>query len=307
MSFKVTILGCGAALPTNNRNPSAQYVECNNRHILIDCGEGTQMQIRKFKVHFQKITHILISHLHGDHFFGLPGLLSTMNLLGRNTGITVYGPQNLQTILQDIMSFGGQKLNFQLNFVALNFEEEQILFEDKLFLIKSFPLKHRIPTCGFRIEEKKKEYSINSKVTKELAIPLKDYPKLKLGENIILENGKIINFKSCVVEPKKPLSYAYCSDTYPSAKYIKAIRHVDLLYHEATFTEELLARAKTTLHSTAKQAAEIALKAKVNYLIIGHFSSRYENGEAHLNEAKKVFENTKVAEDGMLLDMLKII
>ena len=157
MSFKITILGSGAALPTNKRGPSAQYIDCINRHLLIDCGEGTQTQLRKFGVHFQKISHIFISHLHGDHFFGLPGLLSTMNLLGRNTGLTIYGPENLHALLNDIFSCGGQQLNFNLNFVPLDFTEEKVLFEDKLICVKSFPLKHRIPTCGFKIEEKTKE------------------------------------------------------------------------------------------------------------------------------------------------------
>ena len=179
MSFKITILGSGAALPTNKRGPSAQYIDCINRHLLIDCGEGTQTQLRKFGVHFQKISHIFISHLHGDHFFGLPGLLSTMNLLGRNTGLTIYGPENLHALLNDIFSCGGQQLNFNLNFVPLDFTEEKVLFEDKLICVKSFPLKHRVPTCGFKIEEKTKEYRINAEATKNLSIPLKDYPKLK--------------------------------------------------------------------------------------------------------------------------------
>lgn len=303
MSFKITILGSGAALPTSKRGPSAQYIECINRHLLIDCGEGTQMQLRKFGIHFQKISHILISHLHGDHFFGLPGLLSTMNLLGRNTGITIYGPANLFGLLNDIYSSGGQHLNFTLNFVALDFKEEKVIFEDKLIRVKSFPLKHRILTCGFKIEEKIKEYSINSEVTKELAIPLKDYPKLKRGENIVLENGTKIDFRNCVFAPKNPRAYAYCSDTYPSDKYLNSIQGVDMLYHEATFTEELADRAKTTFHSTAKKAAEIAQKAKVKKLILGHLSSRYENSEGHLQEATQIFKDTIVAEDGMVIEL----
>ena len=304
MSFKITILGSGAALPTNKRGPSAQYIDCINRHLLIDCGEGTQIQLRKFGVHFQKINHIFISHLHGDHFFGLPGLLSTMNLLGRNTGLTIYGPENLHALLNDIFSCGGQQLNFNLNFVPIDFTEEKVLVEDKLICIKSFPLKHRIPTCGFKIEEKTKEYSINAEATKKLSIPLKDYPKLKRGENIVLENGKQIDFRSCVLEPKNPRSYAYCSDTYPSDKYLNSIQGVDLLYHEATFTEELADRAKSTLHSTAKKAAEIAQKANVKKLMLGHLSSRYENSEGHLLEATQIFKDTIVAEDGMVIELL---
>ena len=297
MSFKITILGSGAALPTNKRGPSAQYIDCINRHLLIDCGEGTQTQLRKFGVHFQKISHIFISHLHGDHFFGLPGLLSTMNLLGRNTGLTIYGPENLHALLNDIFSCGGQQLNFNLNFVPLDFTEEKVLFEDKLICVKSFPLKHRVPTCGFKIEEKTKEYSINAEATKKLSIPLKDYPKLKRGENIVLENGTKIDFRSCVLDPKKSHSYAYCSDTYPSNKYLNSIEKVDLLYHEATFTEKEADRAKATMHSTAKQAATIAQKAGVGRLLLGHLSARFDGVEAHLKEARPLFENVVVVSD----------
>lgn len=299
MSFKVTILGSGAALPTYKRAPSSQYIECNNRHILIDCGEGTQMQLRKYGVKFQKISYIFISHLHGDHFFGLPGLLSTMQLLGRNQGITIFGHPELEGILQSLMEVGHNKLTFKLNFVPLQFKEEQLIFEDRLIEVRSFPLKHRIETCGFRIQEKPKEYKLNSENLKDSGLSLEHYPKLKRGENIVLESGETIHFEDFTFPPKPSFSYAYCSDTAPKEKIIDSIKGVSVLYHEATFIEEHKDRAKATFHSTAKQAAVVAVKANAYKLILGHFSSRYEDATKHLEEAKTIFENTLAAEDGM--------
>lgn len=305
MSFTVTILGSGAALPTGKRNPTSQYIFCNNRHILIDCGEGTQMQLRKFGIPFQRITHIFISHLHGDHFFGLPGLLSTMNLLGRNQGVTIYGPPTLETLLKNILECGGHKLTFGLKFVPVTNDKEQLIFEDKLLEIKSFPLKHRIPTCGFRIQEKPKEYRLNAIALKEDNIPFEFFHRLKKGESPIDENGKKIDFKNYTFTPKPSLSYSYCSDTAYSEKIIPFIKDSTLLYHEATFTENQKDRAKATFHSTAKQAAEIASKAGVGKLMLGHISSRYSETETHLIEAKQIFDNTLIAEDGLKIDLEK--
>ena len=305
MSFTVTILGSGAALPTGKRNPTSQYIFCNNRHILIDCGEGTQMQLRKFGIPFQRITHIFISHLHGDHFFGLPGLLSTMNLLGRNQGVTIYGPAILETLLKNILECGGHKLTFGLKFVPISDDKEHLIFEDKLIQITSFPLKHRIPTCGFRIQEKPKEYRLNAEALKEDNIPFEFFHRLKKGESPLNENGKKIDFKKYTFSPKPSLSYSYCSDTAYSEKLIPIIKDSTLLYHEATFTETHKDRAKATYHSTARQAAEIASKANVKALILGHISSRYADTENHLEEAKTIFEKTKIAEDGLKFDLEK--
>jgi ribonuclease Z len=303
VSFSVTILGSGAALPTGKRNPTAQYIFCNNRHILVDCGEGAQMQLRKFGIPFQRISHIFISHLHGDHFFGLPGLLSTMNLLGRNRGVTLYGPPKLNDILTQLFECGGQKLMFKLNFIPTSTDGEKLLFEDRLIKITSFPLKHRIPTTGFRIQEKPKEYRLNPDAIEQDQIPIEFYHRLKKGESPIDASGKTIEFKRYTLPPKPSFSYSYCSDTAYSEALIPFIKDSTLLYHEATFTEIDKDRAQQTFHSTAKEAARIADAANVKKLILGHLSSRYSETEEHLSEASAYFKNTEVAEDGLKVEV----
>lgn len=298
MSFTVTILGSGAALPTFSRNPTSQYIECNNRHILIDCGEGTQLQMRKYSVKFQRITHILISHLHGDHFFGLVGLLSTMHLLGRDQGVTIYGPIGLEEIIRSQLEIGGMKLDFNLSFVPLNGKESKLLFEDKCIEIHTFPLKHRIPTNGFLIKEKQKEFSLLGELFKADGLSMTFIPKFKKGEDVTDSNGKTYFFKDYTIPPPPLKSYAYCSDTVYYENVIPEISGVDLLYHEATFTEEFRSRAKATFHSTAQDAATIAKKANIKKLIIGHLSARFENGLQHKKEAETIFENVEVVEDG---------
>lgn len=303
MSFSVTILGSGAALPTFSRNPTSQYIECNNRHILIDCGEGTQIQMRKFGVKFQRITHILISHLHGDHFFGLVGLLSTMHLLGRDQGITVYGPIGLEQIIRSQLEIGGSKLGFGIDFIPLDGKTPGILFEDKMIEIHTFPLKHRILTNGFLIREKTKEHTLLAEVFKAEGLSLTFIPKFKKGENVIDDKGVTHFFEDYTNPPPKPKSYAFCSDTVYYENIIPFIQEVDLLYHEATFTEEYRSRAKATFHSTAKDAALIAQKANVKKLILGHLSARYDNGKAHIIEAEPFFNTVQVVEDGNVYEI----
>ena len=304
MNFTVTILGSGAALPTFSRNPTSQYIECNNRHILIDCGEGTQMQMRKYGVKFQRISHILISHLHGDHFFGLVGLLSTMHLLGRDSGITIYGPVGLEEIIKSQLEIGGARLDFGLTFVPLDGKTPGLLFEDKLIEIHTFPLKHRIPTNGFIIKEKQKEYSLLGDAFKADGLSMTFIPKFKNGENVVDENGVTHYFEEYTTLPPSTRSYAFCSDTAYYESLIPHIENVDLLYHEATFTEIHRARAKATFHSTAMDAAKIAVKANAKRLILGHLSARFENGNEHTVEAKTIFENVEVVEDGNVYEII---
>ena len=299
MNFEVTILGSGAAVPTLRRNPTSQYVVCNDRHILIDCGEGTQMQIRNYGIRFQRLTHILISHLHGDHFFGLVGLLSTMHLMGRDKGITVYGPKELESIIKSQLEIGGAKLDFDLQFVATDPKNSQLIFEDKLIEIHSFPLKHRIPTTGFLIREKAKEFNLNSETIKGSGLKIEHFHLLKKGEDVLDEDGQIFRFKDYTFPPKLSYSYAFCSDTKYDVSIVPYVKDVSVLYHEATFTEKDSERAKATFHSTAAQAADIAKRANVGKLYLGHLSARYESTAAHLSEAAKFFENTEVVEDGM--------
>lgn len=299
MSFELTILGSGAAVPTLRRNPTSQYIVCNDRHILIDCGEGTQMQIRKFGIKFQRISHILISHLHGDHYFGLVGLLSTMHLMGRDMGIRIYGPEGLETVIRSQLELGGTKLDFNLTFISLNGDEAKLIFEDRLIEIHTFPLKHRIPTNGFVIKEKIKQHHLISEAIKRTGLRLEHLPILKRGENVTDENGKVYDFEDYTLPPSPSYSYAFCSDTMYWETIIPHIENVTVLYHEATFSEKDKERAKATYHSTAAQAAKIALKAKAKKLYLGHLSARYDNTDLHLSESRMIFHNTEVVEDGM--------
>lgn len=303
MNFTITILGSGAALPTSNRNPSAQYVCCNDRHILIDCGEGTQVQLRKRQIHIQKINHILISHLHGDHFFGLVGLLSTLHLLGRDKGLTIYGPEELEQIIRLQLEVGGAKLGFDLNFVALNGKEHKLIYEDKLIEIWTFPLNHRIPTNGFRIQEKPKEFNIRKEHFEEMQVSLASIPYFRRGEDYIDESGAIFLAEDYTYPPKLSKSYVYCSDTCYDERLIPFVSEASCLYHEATFLKDKADRAKQTYHSTAEQAALIAQKSQVKRLLLGHLSARYENGQAHLQEAQTVFKAVTVVEDGDVINL----
>ena len=298
MSFKVTILGSGAALPTEQRNPTSQYIECQNRHILIDCGEGTQMQMRKFGIKLQKISHILISHLHGDHYFGLVGLLSTMHLLGRDKGIHIYGPKELEQIIRLQLEIAGNKIGFSLEFHHIEKNQTGLLFEDKCIEIQTFPLKHKIQTNGFLIKEKEKELTLDSERFYADKLSIQFIHQFKKGLNVVDESGKTHLYKDYTFDPIPPKSYAYCSDTAYNENIISYIINCDVLYHEATFTEKESNRAKATLHSTAKQAATIALKAKVGKLLIGHLSARFKNDKQHLIETKNIFENSCVVNDG---------
>jgi ribonuclease Z len=301
--FEVVVLGSGAALPTSNRAPSAQYIVCNNRHLLIDCGEGTQSQMRKYGVHFQKIAHIFISHLHGDHYFGLIGLLSTMSLLGRNQGLTIYGPVSLENILKVQFEAAFSPLNFQLNFIPLTANQKEVIFEDNLLRVSAFPLKHRIPTFGFLIEEKGSELKLNLPALKEAGIKKEYFRLLKQGNSIELLDGTLLNFADYTISASPPLSYAYCSDTAPFKNIYSFINGTTFLYHEATFSNRHKERAKNTAHSTAEQAATVALNLGVKQLFLGHFSSRYANCEEHLSEASAIFPNTTIVEDGMKISI----
>tara|TARA_B100000575_G_C23118180_1_gene646677 strand:- start:316 stop:1236 length:921 start_codon:yes stop_codon:yes gene_type:complete len=306
VNFSVTILGSGAALPTKNRMPSAQYVNCNNRHFLIDCAEGTQLQLRKYKINFQKISHVFISHLHGDHYFGLVGLLSTMNLLGREKELTIFGPSELEELINPMLQFGGSRLSFTVYFVRLNMTDEATIYEDEIVEVHSFPMDHKIPTCGFLIQEKPKLLKINPQKITEYDLKIEHFKALQNAQDIILETGEICKYQELTFPRQKALSYAYCSDTKKSLAISKNISGATVLYHEATFLIKDQKRANLTTHSTTKDAAEIAIDAKVQKLVVGHISSRYKTNEEHLKELKQIFSNSEVAEDGMCIDLTKV-
>lgn len=299
MDFSVQILGSGSAVPTSTRSLTSQYVVCANRHILIDCGEGTQTQMRKFGIKFQRIDIILISHLHGDHYFGLVGLLSTMHLLGRVRPIQIYAPEELKEIIFLQLNYGGAQLSYDIEFIPTKDDDLSLLFEDDKIEIYSFPLLHKVPTTGFKITEKQKERKIIAAKVKRDNIKIEYFHLFKAGKDAIDENGNTISFEKYSKQSNPPKSYAFCSDTKYSEAIIPFVLDVDLMYHEATFTEAFIDRAKATMHATAQQAAQIAKAAGVKKMLMGHLSARYATGEEHLEEAQLFFENCEVVEDGM--------
>ncbi len=298
MAFELTILGSSSATPTSERYPTAQVLNASGRFFLIDCGEGTQIQIRRQKIGFGKIKHIFISHLHGDHYYGLIGLISTFNLLGLKNDLHIYSPSQLKDIIQPQLDFLKGDLQFNVIFHPLNFKKPQLIFEDKKVEVVSFPLKHSINCCGFLFREKEKEANIKKECIQQYNIPIAQIVKIKQGAGFITEDGETIPHEVLTTPPSPPLSYAFCSDTAFHPPIVDVIKGVNLLYHEATFTEELRDWADKTYHSTALDAAKIAQMAHAGKLIIGHFSSRYKTTEPFLNEAKTVFPNTEDVVDG---------
>ena len=298
MSFELTILGSNSALPTSNRYPTAQVLNVPGRCFLIDCGEGTQMQLRRNKISFSKIRHIFISHLHGDHFYGLIGLLSTMNLLGVKSDVHIYAPSELKTLIQPQLDFIRGEMSINPIFHPLNLKKTQTVFESKNTEIISFPVKHSIPTVGFLFREKPKQANIKKEMIKAYNIPLAKIKDIKAGADFETEDGRLIPNTKLTTPPPKQKSYAFCTDTAFHPPIAEIINGVDLLYHEATFLEELKDLAEKTRHSTARQAAEMAKLSKASKLLIGHFSSRFKNLEDFKTEAKEVFKNTELAIEG---------
>lgn len=298
MSFRLTILGSNSALPTSNRYPTAQVLEVPGRCFLIDCGEGTQIQLRRNKFSFSKIRHIFISHLHGDHYFGLIGLLSTMNLLGVKGDVHIYSPSELKTLIQPQLDFIRGEMSIKPIFHPLNLRKPQLVFENRNIEVLSFPVKHSIPTLGFLFKEKQKPANIKKEMIKVHNIPLAKIKEIKSGADFETEDGEIVPNEKLTTPAKVPKSYAFCTDTAFHQPIAEIINGVDLLYHEATFLEELKDLAEKTLHSTARQAAQMAQLSGASKLLIGHFSSRFKNLDAFKKEAQEVFENTELAIEG---------
>ena len=297
MKFKLTILGSGGAIPTVQKKPTSQFLNVQERYFLIDCGEGTQIQLRKYGCKFQKIDNIFISHLHGDHYLGLIGFLSSLNLLGRNRPINIYAPEKLKKILDVHQEVNGRNFDYEIVFNPLTFNDITLLYEDTLVKIFSFPVLHSVSTCGFLFKEKNRPRNLIKEKISQYKIPVSKLNSIKLGNDFI-ENEILIKNSELTISPYKERSYAYCADTLYDEKILKYIKNVDLLYHEATFLSPMLNRAKSTKHSTAEQAALIAKKAMVDKLLIGHFSSRYKDIKLFESEAKNIFETTVAVSDG---------
>jgi ribonuclease Z len=298
MSFSLTILGTGAAVPRLSRATTAHYVNCHNRQILLDCGEGTQIQFRKFRLKFQSLDIILISHLHGDHVFGLPGLISTMGLLGRKKPLKIIGPKGIEKLLKAQLELVGMNEVFDLEIDELEKNTVGKVFEDKCIIINTFPLHHRIETQGYVIKEKPHKRKLLKDKFDAFGVSVSYIQKLIQGDDIIDNNGVIVKSDEVTVPGKPAKSYGYCTDTAYNDRIIPYIQNVDLLYHEATFLDKEADRAAKTFHSTAKQAASIALKANVKRLILGHFSARYRDTSQFKSEAETIFEPVFIPEDG---------
>ena len=301
--MKLTILGSSASTPKVNKYTTSQLLKIRNHHILIDCGEGIQMQLRKLKINFSKISHIFISHLHGDHYFGLIGLISTFRLLGRDSDLNIYGPEGLQEVINMQLKLSCSWLTYKVIFHTLKSKSQKIVLNNQDFTVKTIPLNHRIYTNGFLFEEKFYERNLNKSKIKEYKLKVDDIKKIKNGGDFFLKDGKKIENSFFLRAPKKSKRYAFCSDTAYYLDIIELISSVDCLYHESTFLDSHSDLAKKTKHSTASDAAKIASAANVGKLILGHFSNRYKNQEKFLLEAKIHFKNVELAIEGTEFDI----
>ena len=300
--MKLTILGCHSATPHANKAPTAQLLSSKKHNFLIDCGEGTQVLLRKAKVKFSHIKHIFISHLHGDHFFGLPGLISTFRLLGREAPLHIYGPVGIREAVTLLLKLSDSWTNYPLHFHELSEKEPVCLFSDGEMEVHTIPLKHRIYTNGFLFRETPKERKIKPEAVKKLRIDQSQMRNLKQGKDVVNIDGESISNAQLTHDPKPSKAYAFCSDTAYHPEITRQIQGVDVLYHEATFLDDNLELAKKTDHSTAKQAAQIAKDANVIFLILGHYSSRYKDLTLFQTEAAEIFPNVELAYDGYTLE-----
>lgn len=298
MPFELTILGSSSATPTFNRHPTAQVLNIRERFFLIDCGEGTQTQLVRYKIKYNRIGHIFISHLHGDHYLGLMGLISTMHLQGRTAELHLYAQQELMDIIELQLRLSQTVLRYNLIFHPVKNYSGTIIHEDEDMMVSTIVLNHRIPCTGFLFREKPKPRKLLINKMKQYNIPFQFFSGIKNGEDYEDDYGKIISNKDLTVSSGRPRSYAFCSDTMYMEQLADEVREVDLLYHESTFMHELLDRAKATFHSTSIDAATVAMQAAVTKLVIGHFSARYKDLLPMLEEARSVFKNTELAIEG---------
>ncbi len=299
--FNINILGCGSALPTTRHLATSQVVDLRDKLYMIDCGEGAQVQMRRMRVRFGRLAHIFISHLHGDHCFGLPGLISTLGMLGRTGELVVHGPKEVESYLRPVMDLFCRGMEFEVRFNPVDTRSHSLVMEDRSLSVYSIPLKHRIPTCGYLFAEKPKEAHIIREMTDFYQVPVRCMKDIKQGLDYVTPEGEVVPNSRLTRPAAPPKRYAFCSDTAYNRSIIPIIEGVDLLYHEATFAECDLARAKETFHSTARQAAEIARDARVKRLVIGHYSARYEDLSELHREAEAVFPGTILGNEGMVI------
>ena len=297
--FELHILGCGSALPTSRHFPTSQVLNVRDKLFMIDCGEGAQLQFRKSKLKFSRLNHIFISHLHGDHCFGLLGLISTLNVLGRTAELHIHSPQDLEGLLCPMLDFFNRQMTYRVVFHPFETREPALIYEDRSITVTTIPLRHRLPTCGFLFAEKPRTNHILREMTDFYQVPVYELNRIKSGADFVTPEGKVIPNAHLTRPADPPRRYAYCSDTLPLASVVEQVRGVDLLFHEATFADEDVSRAKETFHTTATQAASLARDAGVKRLLIGHFSARYEDEKLLLKQATEAFPATMLAKEGL--------
>ncbi|MBO5808484.1 MAG: ribonuclease Z [Bacteroidales bacterium] len=302
MNFTLNVLGTASALPTTERYPSAQVLDVRGRLFMIDCGEGAQMRLRKAKVSFLKIEHICLSHIHGDHLFGLFGLLSTMGMLGRSSKLNVYAPASFRPVLDFFIGHFGEGIKFEINHVILEMSKPELVYENRTVELLAFPLNHRIDTYGFIIREKMPAYNVHKAAIEKYSLTVAEIGRLKRGEDVVRPTETISSDEAAYL-PYVARSYAYCSDTAPFPELADWVRGVSLLYHEATFPDHMSDMAQKTFHSTTSQAAQTALDAGVGRLITGHYSSRFPSVDFYLDELRKIFPDTVLAHDGDVIEI----
>jgi len=301
--MRLTVLGCYSATPRTMTNPTSQVLEIKNHMFLIDCGEGTQVQLRKAKIKFSRINHIFISHLHGDHFFGLPGLISTFRLLGREKELHIYGPKGIKNAITILLKLGDSWTNYPLFFHELTSKASELIYEDEKVQVTTLPLIHRVYTNGFLFKEKFNPRTLNVEAVTEYKVDRSQYNNIKNGKDIVLDDGSILANQKLSFAPVEPKSYAFCSDTQYTETLIPLITGTTVLYHESTFLVSELHLCERTKHSTAQQAATLAKKAHVGQLILGHYSTRYKSIELFKEEAQQVFDHVELADDGKVFDL----
>ncbi len=302
MNFTLNVLGTASALPTTERYPSAHVLDVRGRLFMIDCGEGAQMQLRRAKVSFLKIEHICLSHNHGDHVFGIFGLLSTMGMLGRSSTLNIYAPKSFRPVLDFFMTHFGEGVKYEINLVELEMSEPEVVYENRTTELLAFPLNHRVDTFGFIIREKVPSYNVYKEAISRYGLSLAEIGALKRGEDVIREDCVIPHSEAAYI-PFVPRSYAYCSDTAPFPELVQWIKGVSLLYHEATFPEEMAEMAEKTFHSTTVQAARTAFDAGVGRLLVGHYSSRFPSVDFYLDQMRDIFPEVALAHDGDVVEI----
>jgi len=302
-SFKVHILGCGSALPTLRHEPSSQVVEIRGKLFMIDCGEGTQTQLRRSHLHFNKIGYVLISHLHGDHCFGLIGMISTFGMLGRTAPLHIFATAELEPMLNQQLAFFCSHLGYEVVFHTIDTTQKKVIYEDRSLTITTIPLEHRLPCCGFLFREKALLPHINKEMADFYQVPLSQYGNIKNGQDWVTSEGEVIANYRLVKAADAPRSYAYCSDTRYLPKLWRQIEGVSTLYHESTYLTEHIALAEKFYHSTAAQAAMVARDAHVGKLLLGHYSSRYDDEQVLLEEAQQVFNPSVLTNESDIIDV----